>query len=352
MDAQPADDRIRVAMLLAAGLGERLRPLTELLPKPLLPLLGRPIMAYLLDQLSDLGIERVVINAHHLGDLLRSYVGDGEAWGLKVSYSNEPDILGTAGGLKHAAAQLGDETFLTLNADILLTPQPAAWLRTHRSAGALATLVLRADPEAERYGSIGLRDNGRLGRFLTSMAPGDDAGSSLMFTGAAVMEPAFLDHVPAGRYCDISLETYPTLLREGFPLAGVRYEAYWLDLGAPQRYLQAHTDVLDGRAPGIVAPGSAVSAETLAAAGVRVQPPVWLAENCHVEAGAKLGPYAVLGKGCVVGAGASLARSVAWEGVRIGANAVVRDSILAHGVRLAAHAKVEREVLIAEECAS
>lgn len=346
--ASPATG-IRRAMLLAAGRGERLRPLTEALPKPLLPLLGRPIISYVLEALRAAGIERVVLNQHHHGDLLRRFVGDGEAWGMEVAYSSERRLLGTAGGLKHAARQLGSATFLVLNADLLLRLEPEAWLAVHRRHAALATLVLRRDADAERYGSISLRADGRIGRFLATRAPdaeaGGDAGEALMFTGATLMEPAFLDHIPARRRCDISGEVYPALLSGGLPLAGVRYDGYWLDLGVPGRYLQAHWDLLEGRAPGLAGNPSAVSAETLRNAGVEVTAPIWVAPGCRIAAGVALGPNVVLGAGCRLAPRARLVGTVAWEQVHIGAGAVVRGSILATKARVPAGARLEEAIV-------
>ncbi len=342
---EPTQTDIRVAMLLAAGRGERLQPLTNAQPKPLLPFMGRPLIAYLLERLRLEGIERVVINLHHLADRIRRYVGDGSAWGVEVVYSSEPHLLGTAGGLKRAASALGDGAFLVLNADVLMNLNLTWWLRVHREHGALATLVLREDPQAKRYGTIGLRRDGALGRFLDTLAPGDDPGLPLMFTGASIMESTFLEHVVSDGYCDISREVYPALLQSGAPLAGVRYGGYWNDLGVPERYLQAHCDALDRRIVDLELPPPR-PLDSLGDAGIQTVPPVWVPTACHVAPGASLGPYAVLGEGCSIAAGARIERSVLWDNVHVGAKATVLDCILARGVQVNARQRIEGQVRV------
>jgi NDP-sugar pyrophosphorylase family protein len=169
-------------MILAAGLGTRLRPLTDRLPKPLLPVAGRPMIEYTLGWVAAAGIQHVMINLHHKGELIRQALGTGEQFGMTISYSDEPVILGTGGGLKRVERFFTDEPFLVVNADVLTALDPAAVIRVHAAHRPLATLVVRRDPDAATYGALGLDSAGRIRRFLGRGGAGEPL-EDVMFTG-------------------------------------------------------------------------------------------------------------------------------------------------------------------------
>ncbi|MEK6712106.1 MAG: NDP-sugar synthase, partial [Nitrospinota bacterium] len=236
--------------ILAAGKGVRLGPLGQRVPKPLWPLGGLPLIGFALRKLRRAGVREVGINLHHGAEAIRAAVG-GRPLGLHASYFFEPEILGTAGGLKNAEGFLREtgEPFFVLNADAPCGADLEEALAHHRRGGFLATLVLRQSPEAGRYGVLAADEAGRLRRFLRAQAPGASRGreTEAMFTGLSVLSPAILDHIPAGRPCGISEEVYPPLLTSGAPLGAVLSDAYWADLGTPGRYLAAQEDLLAGR---------------------------------------------------------------------------------------------------------
>jgi NDP-sugar pyrophosphorylase family protein len=237
-------------MVLAAGLGTRLRPLTDRLPKPLLPIAGRPMIDYTLSWLAAAGIQEVMINLHHLGDRIRETVGR-ERFGLNISYSDEPVILGTGGGLKHAERFLADGPFLVVNADVLTAVDLPGVIRAHLAHQPLATLVVRRDPEVAAYGALGIDPAGWIRRFL-GRGPGvSSAIEDVMFTGIHVVDPRVLDELPpAGVFSPIT-DAYIALVERGAPLKGYLTDAAWLDIGTPERYRQAEQWVADGviRAP-------------------------------------------------------------------------------------------------------
>ena len=235
------------AMVLAAGLGTRLRPLTDTLPKPLLPVAGRPLLEWNLLLLKRHGITEVIINLHHLGEQIVQALGDGSRLGLRLAYSHEPTLQGTGGGIKQAAPFLKDGPFLVLNGDTLSDCDLTALIAAHRVSGALATLAVRDDPEAATWGPVTLDAQGRILQINGSppLAEPRAALPACMFAGIHVIEQAVLDAMPAGPGSII--DVYGHLLRQGQPLHGYRMSGYWSDIGDPKRYAQAQQDVAEGR---------------------------------------------------------------------------------------------------------
>jgi NDP-sugar pyrophosphorylase family protein len=235
------------AMVLAAGLGTRLRPLTDTLPKPLLPVAGRPLLEWNLLLLKRHGITEVIINLHHLGEQIVHALGDGARLGLRLAYSHEPTLQGTGGGIKQAAPFLKDGPFLVLNGDTLSECDLTALIATHRASGALATLAVRDDPEAATWGPVTLDAQGRILQIngKPPLAEPRAALPACMFAGTHVMEQAVLDAIPAGHGSII--DVYCHLLRQGRPLHGYRMIGYWSDIGDPKRYAQAQQDAAEGR---------------------------------------------------------------------------------------------------------
>ena len=233
------------AMVLAAGLGVRLRPLTDATPKPLLPVAGRPILLWNLLLLKRHGITEVIINLHHLGEQIVQALGDGSRVGMRVAYSHEPTLLGTGGGIKQAAPFLKDGPFLVLNGDTLSACDLTALLAAHRAGGALATLAIREDSEAARWGPVTVDAHSRILQingappFTTPLVP---LPALCMFAGIHVLEPAVLDAIPPGPGSII--DVYCSLLRQGRMLRGYKMSGYWSDVGTPERYAEAQRDAL------------------------------------------------------------------------------------------------------------
>jgi len=232
------------AMVLAAGLGTRMRPLTLTTPKPLIELAGRPLIDFALATLAAADIRNVVINLHHLGDQIRSYLGNGCDRGLRIEYSVEPVIQGSGGGIRDARRLLGSGTFVTLNADTLVGIDLRPFLKQHRQRGAAATLILRKDPEMERFGTIGIGPDGRLTRFLEHMAPAaTDGGDPHMFSGVQILEQRVFDYMEASGAFSITETTYPRMLLAGEPLFGAVFNGPWLTVGNPEELAIAETSL-------------------------------------------------------------------------------------------------------------
>ncbi|MBT3820900.1 MAG: NDP-sugar synthase, partial [Nitrospinaceae bacterium] len=295
------------AFVLAAGLGIRMGPLGEEIPKALLPLGGVSMVKFALSRLAGVGVSEAVVNIHHRADAIREHLGD-SFQGIALHYSHEVEILGTAGGLKKAEEFLreGGGPFFVLNADIVSNADLEAAMRHHQSGRFLATLILRETKEVEKFGALAVDAAGRLRKFLGASAPGEAAGNltEAMFTGQSVLSPEFLDNIPAGRSCGISEEVYPPLMESGALIGGCLTTAYWADVGTPARYLEAVFDLLAGRfMPALEWPegdNTLIEGAPLEWGGGMIHPPVLIGKGVRLERGATAGPFAVLGSGATL----------------------------------------------------
>ena len=234
------------AMILAAGLGTRLRPLTDTTPKPLLPVAGTPMIVWNLLLLKRHGIRDVIINLHHLGTMISQALGDGRTLGMRIVYSHEPVILGTGGGIKQAEPYFHDEPVLVLNGDTLFELDLDALMAFHREREAAATLVLRIDPEAARWGLVEVTDRAEVvritGRGRTQTAP----AFARMFAGIHILHPRLLRYLPVGKECSI-IDAYVQGIQEGERILGYDFDGFWSDVGTPERYAQVERDAAAGR---------------------------------------------------------------------------------------------------------
>lgn len=234
------------AMILAAGLGTRLRPLTDTLPKPLLPVAGTTLIQWNLFLLRRHGITEVIINLHHLGHLIEKELGDGLRLGMQISYSREPVILGTGGGIKQAEPFFKGEPFLVLNGDTLLELDLGAVIRFHEERNALATMVLREDPDVDRWGVVEIDSEQRVVRIIGHGLPDAARTEKRMFAGVHVMHPQLLKGVPTGQASSI-IDAYVDAIHRGARILGYSMDGYWSDVGTPERYAQAQQDAEKGR---------------------------------------------------------------------------------------------------------
>jgi NDP-sugar pyrophosphorylase family protein len=298
-------------MVLAAGLGTRMRPLTLEKAKPVLPVLGRPLLHWTLEVLAAHGVKQVMINLHHLSRTVRAAVGDGRAFGVEVSYSYEREILGTGGGPRKVRRWLGDAPVLLLNGDVVFDFDLGALRRQHERSGGPATLALIPNPDRRRYSAVVTGPDGRV-RSIAGL-PQPARGTVSMFTGVHILEPALLDRLPPGP-SDTVRDLYAPLIAEGRPPLGVRLRGPWYDLGSPSLYLASHQSLLASRFRGIRR-GSVIHPEA------RVHPRARVMRS-------------VVGKGTVIAEGAEVRGSVLWDRVKVGREAVVDASILTGGVRV------------------
>ena len=234
------------AMILAAGLGTRLRPLTDVTPKPLLPVAGTPMIVWNLLLLRRHGIREVVINLHHLGEMIPQALGDGVSLGMRLIYSYEPVILGTGGGIKQAEPHFKGEPVLVLNGDTLFELDLGAVMAFHREQHAAATLVLRRDPDAARWGVVEVTDRAEIVRITGRGLSEPTATASRMFAGIHILHPRLLRYLPVGTECSI-IDAYVKGIQDGERIVGFDFDGFWSDVGTPEWYAQVGRDAAAGR---------------------------------------------------------------------------------------------------------
>lgn len=232
-------------MILAAGEGSRLRPMTLTMPKPMVPIGDKPLLERTIAWLRRYGVVEIGVNLHYKPDVITSYFGDGSAWGVRLTYSHEPDILGTAGGVK-ALESLFDETFVIVYGDVLTALDLDAVAAFHRQRQAQATVVLYHVPNPWECGLVDIDDTGRIRRFVEK-PPRDQVFTDLANAGVYIVEPGVLAHVPVGRFYDFGHDLFPRLLEQGIPLFGYPTDEYVLDIGDHVKYGRAQADWAEGR---------------------------------------------------------------------------------------------------------
>ncbi|HKO37414.1 MAG TPA: NDP-sugar synthase [Solirubrobacterales bacterium] len=324
------------AIVLVGGEGTRLRPLTSDLPKPAVTLVDRPFLAYAIEWLAAHGVTEVVLACGFLPDVLREALGEQERAGVSITYVAEPEPLGTAGAIRFAAEALGDrlaDRFLALNGDVLTDLDLSALARAHEERGARATIALYPVEDSSAYGLVRYDERYRVLEFLEKTG---EAVPGEINAGAYVLDRSVLDLVPAGRAVSIEREVFPRLVGDG--LTALPLDGYWMDIGTPERYLQASWDILEGRVETRVepsSPGMLVAEQSTVAADARVGPRAVISPRCRVEAGAEVAE-AILLDGCVVGEGARVHRSILASGARVEPGAQLFDAVVGRDERVPA----------------
>ncbi len=329
------------ALILVGGHGTRLRPVTLTLPKPVIPLVDRPFLRYMIDWLGRHGVDDIVMACGFRPDDIREVLGDGIPGGPRLRYVEEPEPRGTAGAIKFAEDLLEDR-FFALNGDVLTDLDLTALLEQHESSEARATLALYPVEDPTNYGLVRRRPDGEITEFLEKPDPAD-IDTDEVSAGAYVLEKSVLDLVPAGMDVSIERQVFPRLVGDG--LYSRRLEGYWMDIGTPERYLDACWDILAGRVrsePGemVDARGSYVAESAIVDPSAEVAAHSFVDDNANVGPDAEIGPKAVLGMGVQVGSGGLVEASALHPGCFVGDGAVVRGSILASDVVVEAGALV------------
>jgi len=293
------------AMILAAGLGTRLRPLSLEIPKPVIPVLGRPLCGHAMAFLHEHGAESFLLNLHHGPETVRERVTAWAAGRFPVEFTHEPEILGTGGGIGNAREYLRGETFLTANSDAVARFPLGNALASHRANGALATLVLLPD-RSKRYTPVRVRIDGRITGFGGAAPAGAFEG---FYTGYLIAEPEMLDRIPRGRPSCIVRDTFVPLIAKGAPIFAFMAEGDFLDFGTPEDYLRGTLALLAEREAG--------------------KGPLRFAHpRATIGEGATVGPDAVVEEDASVGAGATVRRAILWPGAVVPPGALVENGIL------------------------
>ena len=331
----------RTAVILVGGLGTRLRPLTDRTRKDMLPLVDRPQLAYTFEHLRRFGVTRAIVSCGYLPTQIQEHFGD-RYGDLGLEYRIEEEPLGTGGAIRFAADGL-EETFFALNGDSLRETDLGALTEFHRERETRATILLTPVEDPSRYGLVRVNGDGRVLSFLEKPRP-EEIDTNLINAGMYVLEPDVLELIPPGRPVSIEREVFPKLVEDG-SVYGVALPGYWLDIGTPDAYLQAHRDVLErnfvtelgerlGADYTLVAPDARVSPDA------RLVPPVYVGAGATIGAGARIGSLAVIGAEAVIGDGVAIESSVIGAGAAVGARTSVSGSIVGERAELGADCEV------------
>jgi mannose-1-phosphate guanylyltransferase / phosphomannomutase len=321
------------AVVMAGGEGSRLRPLTLHRPKPLVPVVNKPVMQHILELLAHHGIRDIVVTLHYLAEEIEEYFGDGSEFGVNLEYTVEDTPLGTAGSVKKAQHLLRDDTFLIISGDALTDVDLTALIQYHRERRSLATLCLTRVESPLEYGVVITDNAGRIRRFLEK-PEWSEVFSDTVNTGIYVLEPEVLDYMEPEKVYDWSGDIFPQILKEKKPLYGHETPGYWCDIGSLYEYRRAHMDVLQGKVnvniPGTrrpdrdiwVGPGSEIEPDVV------VQEPALIGSGCRIKRGTVIEEFSVIGDNCIVGPNARVVGGILFNGVYLGEQSRVRAGII------------------------
>ncbi|MQA29442.1 MAG: NTP transferase domain-containing protein [Luteitalea sp.] len=331
------------AILLAGGKGTRLRPLTIHTPKPIVPIFERPFLHYQLDLLKQVPeIDEVILSLNYQPRRIEEIFGDGSDAGLSIRYVVEPAPLGTAGAVRYAGESL-HESVVVFNGDVLTEVDLAAVIRLHRERKAKATIVLTPVENPSAYGLVETDAAGNILRFLEK-PKADEITCDTINAGIYVLEPDTFERIPRETAWSIERSFFPSLIERNETFMAYVYRGYWIDIGTPEKYVQVHHDIMDGRYH--TPPFNGAAATSWVSPKARVddsavlEAPCFIDEGAVVKAGAKIGPYAVIGRQCQIEEHAVVDRSIVWANTRVGQDAVVRQAILGRQCHIGRSASV------------
>ena len=320
------------AMVLAAGRGTRLRPITYELAKPMVPVLDRPVMAHILDLLDRYGFEQVVANLHHFPEAIRGYFGE------RITYRYEDSLLGTAGGVRNCADLLGSGSFLVISGDALTDVDLGAFVARHREAGGVATLAVKQVPDTREYGVVLHDRDGRITGFQEKPAP-EEALSDLGNCGIYLFEPRIFDYFPERPFVDWAQDVFPVLLENDVPFHIHEVREYWNDVGSLGELRQGTFDALRGElrlqiegveiSPGVIVAGGADASPLRA--DTELDGAVWIGRDVSIGEGVRLMGPIVLGDGASIGDGVQLRESIVFPGTDVARESILIGAIAGHG---------------------
>lgn len=325
------------AMILAAGKGTRVRPLTYELPKPMIPILGKPVMAYIVEHLARHGVRDIMVNVSYLHERIENYFGEGHQFGVRIGYSFEgyvddsgevvPEALGSAGGMKKIQefGNFFDETTIVLCGDALIDLDLTAALEEHKRKGALASVITREVPweKVSDYGVVVSDSEGRVLNFQEKPKR-EEARSNFASTGIYIFEPEAIDLIPSGKIFDIGSQLFPLMAEKGLPFYVQNHPFNWLDIGSVSDYWSVLQSIMMGEVEQMAIPGTAIRDGIWVGLNTRIdwegttiEGPVYIGSGCHIEAGSRIIGPTWIGHGSHICAGAEVVRSVLFEYTRV-----------------------------------
>jgi NDP-sugar pyrophosphorylase family protein len=341
------------AILLAGGKGTRLRPLTIHTPKPIVPIFNRAFLHYQIDLLKQVPeIDEVILSLNYQPRRIEEVFGDGADLGIKIRYVVEPVPLGTAGAIKYAGDKL-TESVVVFNGDVMTQLDLAAVIRMHRERQARATIVLTPVDNPSAYGLVETDGQSNIKRFIEKPKP-EEITTNHINAGIYVLEPDTFDRIPSEVPWSIERSYFPSLIERNETFVAYIYNGYWIDIGTPEKYVQVHHDIMDGRfvAPpfaGVTSPRRCIAPDVRIEDGATIEDPVFIDEGVLVKAGARLGPYAVLGRQTQVEEEAIIERAIVWPNCRIGNHSSIADAVLGRQCHIGRNVSLNSGVVLGDK---
>jgi NDP-sugar pyrophosphorylase family protein len=340
------------AILLAGGKGTRLRPLTIHTPKPIVPIFDRPFLHYQLDLLKQVPeIDEVILSLNYQPRRIEEMFGDGGDSGLGIRYVVEPAPLGTAGAVRYAGESL-HESVVVFNGDVLTEVDLGSVIALHRSRKARATIVLTPVENPSAYGLVETDSDGNIRRFLEKPSA-DQITCDTINAGIYILEPDTFDRIPRDTPWSIERSFFPSLVERSETFVAYVYRGYWIDIGTPEKYMQVHRDIMDGRYRAAPFAGAEsrvwVAPDARVDSDVAIEGPSFIDSGAVVKSGARIGPYSVVGRQCHIEEHAVVDHAIVWANSRISQEAVVRRSILGRHCHIGRNAVIDRGAVLGDK---
>jgi len=340
------------AILLAGGKGTRLRPLTLHTPKPIVPIFDRPFLRYQIDLLKQVPeIDEIVLSLNYQPRRIEEVFGDGSDLGIHLRYVVEPTPLGTGGAIKFAAGE-SREPLVVFNGDVFTSVDLPAVIKLHRDRKAKATIVLTPVEDPSAYGLVETDAAGNVKAFLEKPGKGQ-AKVNTINAGIYVLEPDTLDRIPRDTNFSIERGYFPSLVENGETFVAEVYRGYWIDIGTPEKYRQAHRDIMDGRFAAPPFAGSAgqpvVSPEARVEEGATIEGPCFIDAGTVVKAGARIGRYSVIGKHCHIGEGAVVEGAILWPNTWVDREARIGAAMTGRHCHVGRNVEVKDDVMLGDK---
>jgi NDP-sugar pyrophosphorylase family protein len=341
------------AILLAGGKGTRLRPLTLHTPKPVVPIFDRAFLHYQIDLLRQLPeVDEVILSLNYQPRRIEEVFGDGAGTGVRIRYVVEPSPLGTGGAIRYAAQGI-DDTLVVFNGDVMTSVDVKAVVALHRQHQAKATIVLTPVDNPSAYGLVETESDGRVRRFLEKPNP-DEITCDTINAGIYVLEPDTFDRIPRDVSYSIERGYFPSLIERNETFLAYIDRGYWIDIGTPEKYVQVHRDMFDGKFSGglfanLDRSKPVVAADARIDEGATLTAPCFIDAGAHVKAGARIGPYTVLGRGVLVEEGADLEDTIIWPNSRVGQAAVVHGPIVGRNCHVGRNAVLKGRSILGDK---
>jgi mannose-1-phosphate guanylyltransferase/phosphomannomutase len=333
------------AVILVGGEGTRLRPITFLNPKPMLPLVNRPFMENFILWLKSHKIKDIIFSTCYLPEIFRDYFGDGRDFGLKLTYVREEDSLGTCGGVKNVEKHLDGDDFMVFNGDILTSLNLTKMAAFHKSKKADITIALIAVEDPTCYGLVPIDGEGRVKQFLEKPSQ-DEITSNLINAGIYIIKHDIMKMAPEGVKYSFERGLFPTALSEGYKIYGYISDSYWIDVGTPQKYLTAHCDILNKKIS-FKFPYKEVMENIYIGKSSKylknnfVSGPVVIGKGTRIEKGARIMPLTVIGDDCIISEGVEISESIIFNGCKIGKGCLIKKSIVSNNVEVSRNVSIE-----------